>query len=110
MAVRLRTTSTSTGAVGLARLRRGVSETEFRNRLRRVFATEGQENIEAAKALMAAAELYGGGFTHVGTDTGYTVELDARTRICCWSSWTSKANGAATRRPARSTSAACTVR
>jgi hypothetical protein len=26
---------------------------------------------------MAAAELYGGGFTHVGTDTGYTVELDA---------------------------------
>jgi len=22
---------------------------------------------------MAAAELYGGGFTHVGTDTGYTM-------------------------------------
>ncbi|NGO42320.1 hypothetical protein [Streptomyces ureilyticus] len=77
VAVRLRTTSTSTGAVGIARLRRGVSEAEFRNRLRRVFATDGQESIEAAKALMAAAELYGGGFTHVGTDTGYTVELDA---------------------------------
>jgi hypothetical protein len=77
VAVRLHTTSTSTGAVGLARLRRGVSEAEFRNRLRRVFATDGRENIEAAKALMAAAELYGGGFTHVGTDTGYTVELDA---------------------------------
>ncbi|MGR3939471.1 hypothetical protein [Streptomyces sp. BRA346] len=74
---RLRTTSDLTGAVGLARLRHGVTEAEFRTRLRRVFATKGQENIEAAKALMAAAELYGGGLTHVGTDTGFTVQLEA---------------------------------
>ncbi|MFD7500269.1 hypothetical protein [Streptomyces sp. NPDC059850] len=76
VAFRLRTTSHRTGAVGLARLRRGVSEAEFRTRLRSVFATEGRENIEAAKALMAAAELYGGGFTHVGTDTGFTIGLE----------------------------------
>ncbi|MGI5426117.1 hypothetical protein [Streptomyces sp. CA-179760] len=77
MAFRLRTTSPLTGAVGIARLRRGQSEAEFRTRLRRIFATEGRENIEASRALMAAAELYGGGFTHVGTDTGFTVELRA---------------------------------
>ncbi|SCK05044.1 hypothetical protein [Streptomyces sp. WMMB 322] len=77
VAFRLRTTSPLTGAVGLARLREGVSEADFRTRLRRVFATEGQENIEAARALMAAAELHGGGFTHVGTDTGFTAQLDA---------------------------------
>ncbi|CDR08616.1 hypothetical protein [Streptomyces iranensis] len=53
-----------------------MSKAEFGTRLRRVFATEGAENVEAAKALMAAAELYGGGFTHIGTETGFTVELE----------------------------------
>ncbi len=77
VAFRLRTTSPLTGAVGIARLRPGVGEADFRTRLRRIFATEGRENIEASRALMAAAELYGGGFTHVGTDTGFTVELRA---------------------------------
>lgn len=74
---RLRTTSHLTGAVGLVRLRRGVSVAAFRTRLRRIFATEGRENIEATKALMASAELYGGGFTHVGTDTVFTLDLEA---------------------------------
>jgi hypothetical protein len=72
---RLRTTSALTGVVGIARLREGATEAQFRARLRRIFETEGQENIEAAQALVATAELYGGGVTHVGTDTEFTVPM-----------------------------------
>ncbi|MFH8617338.1 hypothetical protein ACH4E8_19995 [Streptomyces sp. NPDC017979] len=72
---RLRTTSPRTGTVGIARLRTGATEAQFRTRLRRVFATEGQDNITAAHALMATAELYGGGITHPGTDTRFTAQL-----------------------------------
>ncbi|MEU5977600.1 hypothetical protein [Streptomyces sp. NPDC047315] len=75
VAFQLRTTSMRTGHVGVARLRAGATEAQFRARLRRVFATEGQDTIKAARALMATAELYGGGITHPGTDTRFTVPL-----------------------------------
>ncbi|MEU9608466.1 hypothetical protein [Streptomyces sp. NPDC048057] len=72
---RLRTTSSRTGHVGVVRLRAGATEAQFRARLRRVFTTEGQDNIQAAHALMATAELYGGGITHPGTDICFTAPL-----------------------------------
>ncbi|MGW0737170.1 hypothetical protein [Streptomyces sp. NPDC002851] len=76
VAFRVHTTGRTTGFVGLAQLRGGASEDEFRARLRRVFETEGAENIQAAREFAATAELFGGAQTHPGQDLTFTAHLE----------------------------------
>ncbi|WP_328740960.1 hypothetical protein OHA91_38230 [Streptomyces erythrochromogenes] len=73
---RVRTTSTRTGIVGIARLRRGIGEASFRRHLRDVFEKESPQGvIEASKALMADAELYGGAMAVPGSQSSFTAWL-----------------------------------
>jgi hypothetical protein len=76
VAFRVHTTGGTTGFVGLAQLRGGATEDEFRARLRRVFETEGAENIQAAREFAATAELFGGAQTHPGQDLTFTAHLE----------------------------------
>ncbi|MGC9544543.1 hypothetical protein [Streptomyces sp. UG1] len=76
VAFRVHTTGRTTGYVGLAQLRGGATEDEFRARLRRVFETEGAENIRAAREFAATAELFGGAQTHPGQDLTFTAHLE----------------------------------
>ncbi|MFG2328058.1 twin-arginine translocation signal domain-containing protein [Streptomyces sp. NPDC048604] len=73
---RVRTTSTRTGIVGIARLRRGVGEAAFRRHLRDVFEKESSEEvIQASRDLMADAELFGGAMAVRGSQSSFTVWL-----------------------------------
>ncbi|WP_327265580.1 twin-arginine translocation signal domain-containing protein [Streptomyces sp. NBC_01232] len=73
---RLRTTSTQTGIVGIARLRPGIGEATFRRHLRDVFEKETPRDvIRASKDLMAAAELLGGAMAVPGSQPAFTVRL-----------------------------------
>ncbi|MGW6617725.1 hypothetical protein ACWGA0_30265 [Streptomyces erythrochromogenes] len=73
---RVRTTSTRTGIVGIARLRRGIGEASFRRHLRDVFEKESPEGvIEASKELMVDAELYGGAMAVLGSQSSFTAWL-----------------------------------
>ncbi|MGW6979234.1 hypothetical protein ACWGE1_07275 [Streptomyces sp. NPDC054932] len=73
---RVRTTSTRTGNVGIARLRRGVGEAAFRRHLRDVFEKDSPEQvIQASKDLMADAELFGGAMAVRGSHSSFTAWL-----------------------------------
>ncbi|MCX4695705.1 hypothetical protein [Streptomyces sp. NBC_01408] len=72
----VRTTSTRTGIVGVARLRPGIGEAAFRRHLRDVFEKEGpQDVIRASKDLMADAELLGGAMAVRGSQSSFTAWL-----------------------------------
>ncbi|WP_374777156.1 twin-arginine translocation signal domain-containing protein [Streptomyces sp. NBC_01310] len=73
---RVRTTSTRTGIVGIARLRPGVAEAAFRRHLRDVFEKEDPKDvIRASGELMADAELLGGAMAVRGSGSSFTAAL-----------------------------------
>ncbi|MFI8392926.1 hypothetical protein [Streptomyces sp. NPDC085540] len=73
---RVRTTSTRTGNVGIARLRHGIGEASFRRHLRDVFEKKSPEDvIQASKDLMADAELMGGAMAVCGSQSSFTACL-----------------------------------
>ncbi|MFF3728501.1 twin-arginine translocation signal domain-containing protein [Streptomyces erythrochromogenes] len=73
---RVRTTSTRTGIVGIARLRRGIGEAAFRRHLRDVFEKKSPEDvIQASKDLMVDAELLGGAMAVPASQSSFTAWL-----------------------------------
>ena len=86
MTFRVRTTSPRTGTVGVAKLRDGATEAEFRARMRQVFAAEEPAAvIRASRELMATVDQLGGAAPHPGADSDFTLRLRpgklSRTRI-----------------------------
>ncbi|MFI1651053.1 hypothetical protein ACH4XT_29495 [Streptomyces avidinii] len=74
--IRVRTTSTRTGIVGIVRLRRGIGEAAFRRHLRDVFEKESPGDvIQASENLMADAELFGGAMAVSGSQSSFTAWL-----------------------------------
>lgn len=73
---RVRTTSPRTGTVGVAKLRDGATEAEFRARMRQVFAAEEPAAvIQASRELMATVDQLGGAAPHPGADSDFTLRL-----------------------------------
>lgn len=74
--LRVRNTSPRTGTVGVVRLHPGVTEEQFRTRLRALFTAEAPADvIHASRVMMATATQLGGASHHSGIVADATVTL-----------------------------------